>query len=100
MRMGVGSLSRRQDDLLWALHSGSGDWVWCLHCERAFKACDVSVRISYGEEMYFCPYDDCGGTLLDFSLWKDMRSGKSWGGAFVGRLPEVPVYGERYRLYS
>lgn len=74
-------------------------WVWCLHCGQVFHAKDVRVSVSYGEELYYCPYDDCSGNLFDFRLWKDLRSGKACDGVFVGRLPEVPEYGEVYPLY-
>ena len=44
-----------------------GDWLWCLHCERVYKAGEF--RDIKGLQM--CPYDDCNGdTVLDAWKWE------------------------------
>jgi hypothetical protein len=55
-------------DVLQELKSRSWAWVWCSRCEQAFQAKYVRVSVSYGEELYFCPYSGCNGSLLDFTL--------------------------------
>ena len=66
----------------------SGDWVWCLHCERCYKVGEYKMGLSDGLE--YCPYDDCDGdTLLDSWSWEKIREGH----------PEYPEIPERVKVY-
>lgn len=65
----------------------SGDFVWCLHCERVFV---------FYRRVYECAY--CGSTTLDWSVWgghgfMDKSILKRYG------YPMVPVVGRYYALY-
>ena len=67
----------------------SGDYLWCLHCERAYK---------YGEfreikGLQMCPYDDCDGdTVLDSWEWERITDANP-------EYPETPERNKEYPLY-
>lgn len=64
-------------------------WLWCLHCERAYRA-DEARRVG-GVRM--CAYADCDGSLfLDGWPWKRVRQLRGY--------PDVPEQGKRYPLYG
>jgi hypothetical protein len=66
-----------------------GAWIWCLHCERCYKAGEY--RVVKGLQM--CPYDDCNGdTVLDAHAWEGIRS-------MHLDYPEVPERGKEYPMY-
>ena len=76
-----------------------GDWVWCLHCERAFQygeyrevAVDSVVAPYRDEPFQLCPYDSCDGSPLDWWEWNRVREGHS-------DYPLVPTRGKQYPLY-
>jgi hypothetical protein len=48
----------------------AGSWVWCLHCNRAYKVGEFRTI----KGLQYCPYEDCDGTtVLDAWLWEDLR---------------------------
>lgn len=63
------------------------DFVWCLHCERAFP----KKRIQKGRR--WCVYDGCHGKAGDLRDWNKFRYYCSHD------YPEVPVMGEHYPEY-
>jgi hypothetical protein len=48
-------------------------WLWCLHCERFFRAHSLCVG-NLGERDA-CPFADCAGVGLGFVIfiWDDFR---------------------------
>ena len=71
-------------------HLGPG-WVWCLHCERAYRRDEV--RWDSENEVYLCAYEDCDGdALLDAWDYEERRVDCGW--------PEVPEKGVTYPLYG
>lgn len=81
-----------------------GDWMWCLHCERAFRLGEYREvegdRVRSGqfgddcgaEVLQLCPYDDCGGSPIDWWTWAQIRS-------YHSDYPDVPERGKEYPLY-
>ena len=66
------------------------DYLWCLHCERAYRRGEY--RLVHGLQM--CPYEDCDGdTVMDGWDWAQIRDGHP-------EYPEVPEMGKVYPLYS
>ena len=66
------------------------DYLWCLHCERAYKR--GMYRVVRGLQL--CPYDDCDGdTVTDAWDWQKICDGHP-------DYPEIPEEGEVYLLYS
>jgi len=64
-------------------------WLWCLHCERAYRAEE------YREigDLQMCPYEDCDGdTVLDAWPWKQVRGANP-------SYPREPERGKVYPLY-
>lgn len=64
-----------------------GDWVWCLHCERAFMWNGVGD---------LCQYEGCDGSPIDFFKW----AGDSSPRLFHSEYPEIPIEGVYYSAYS
>ena len=65
------------------------DYLWCLHCERAYK--HGEFRVARGLQM--CPYEDCdGNTVMDGWDWAQIRDAHP-------EYPEVPEKGKVYPLY-
>jgi len=62
-------------------------YLWCLHCERAYK---------YGEyrqvgDLQLCPYENCGGdTVMDARDWNHCRREDE---------PIIPEHGKFYSEY-
>lgn len=70
--------------------AGNSKFLWCLHCERAYK--NGEFRLEEGLQM--CPYVDCSGdTVIDAWKWDSLVQNHP-------EYPKVPVYGEVYPLYS
>ncbi|MBI4339489.1 MAG: hypothetical protein HY680_06000 [Chloroflexi bacterium] len=96
-------------------------WIWCLHCERAFAVelgrkpdwqeneaaesygesafdfaaeleSQLGVRYPNGQIYADCPYDDCDGDLKDFWWWERFREDHP-------DLPAEPESGKVYPLY-
>jgi len=66
-----------------------GTWLWCLHCERAYKSGEY--RELRGLQM--CPYEGCdGSTVMDGWDWKDVRRANP-------AYPKEPERGKEYPLY-
>lgn len=66
------------------------DYLWCLHCERAYKR----GKFRRNGELQMCPYPGCDGdTVMDGWDWAKLREHHS-------DYPEVPVEGTHYPLYS
>ncbi len=64
-------------------------WMWCLHCERAYRRGEY--RLVGGLRM--CPYEDCDGdTVLDAWPWSVVRRHNP-------DYPPVPERGKVYPLY-
>ena len=64
-------------------------YLWCLHCERAYK------RGSYRTvgELQMCPYEGCDGdTAMDAWGWEKLREEHP-------DYPEIPEEGKLYPLY-
>lgn len=69
--------------------SERSDYLWCLHCCRAYKWGEY--RVVNGLQM--CPYDGCSGdTVLDGWTWPSVRKGNRG-------YPRVPKLGHVYELY-
>jgi hypothetical protein len=48
-----------------------GIWLWCLHCERCYKAGEFRELDGF----QYCPYPDCDGTtVLDGWTWDSIRA--------------------------
>ncbi len=77
------------------------DYVWCLHCERAYKAGEhrkvptpkeVREFVPDMEFMEMCAYEDCDGDA-HMDAW-------SWGKIFtLNGYPTIPEPGVVYPLY-
>jgi len=66
-----------------------GGYLWCLHCERAYKWGEY--REIDGLQM--CPYKGCDGdTVMDGWHWEDVCESNP-------DYPDVPALGKRYPLY-
>jgi hypothetical protein len=66
-----------------------GIWLWCMHCERCYKAGEY--REIKGLQM--CPYADCDGdTVLDPWTWKHIQK-------IHPNYPQEPERGKIYPLY-
>lgn len=83
-------------------HSGLrlGDWVWCLHCERAFQYGEYreepadSILRRYGlDRLQLCPYDDCDGSPLDLRPWGEVRKTNLEYPVIPDREKVYPLYG-------
>ena len=47
-----------------------GIWLWCLHCERCYKAGEYREI----DGLQYCPYPECDGTtVLDGWVWDDVQ---------------------------
>jgi hypothetical protein len=67
----------------------AGSWVWCLHCERAYKVGEFRTI----KGIQYCPYEDCDGTtVMDAWSWDDFRNR-------IGVHPEEPEKDVRYVHY-
>ena len=63
-----------------------GIWLWCLHCERCYKAGEYREI----DGLQYCPYHDCDGTtVLDGWVWESI----------LGHHPEYPKEPEREKVY-
>lgn len=68
-------------------------FLWCLHCERAYKENDYRTVKQNDEEFQICHYEDCdGSTVLDGWAWEDYREGHP-------NAPKEPEIGKVYPLY-
>jgi len=67
-----------------------GDWLWCHHCERVYKAGEYREI----DGLQLCPYEDCdGSTVLHTWTWERMREAHP-------DYPEVPTREKQYPLYG
>ena len=65
------------------------DFMWCLHCERAYGR----RKFRPVGDLQMCPYPDCSGdTVIDAWPWDEVRKGNPG-------YPVVPKAGKRYALY-
>jgi len=80
-------------------------WYWCPSCQRAFQGEAATPRRSPLAELLTelgvrepapidCPFEDCRATARLVMTWASLRRWVQIAGA--GRLPIVPVEGERY----
>jgi hypothetical protein len=66
------------------------DYLWCLHCERAYQR----GKFRRNGELQMCPYSGCDGdTVLDGWDWGKLRDAHA-------DYPALPVDGVHYPLYS
>jgi hypothetical protein len=69
--------------------SARAEYLWCLHCERAYKY--GKFRLLGGLQM--CPYEGCAGdTVLDACPWDEIRAEHE-------DYPDVPEWGVYYPMY-
>ena len=69
---------------------GSTNYLWCLHCERAYQR----GKFRRGGGLQMCPYPGCDGdTVMDGWDWAKLQGAHP-------NYPDVPVDGVRYPLYS
>jgi len=63
-----------------------GEWVWCLHCERASHVSEWTPPE--------CPFEDCDGGLFDGWSYSELRAQAhpEW--------PQTPVRGKLYPQYG
>lgn len=67
-----------------------GDWLWCFHCERVYKAGEYHET----DDLQMCPYSGCdGSTVLDAWKWEGLREGHP-------EYPQVPIRETLYPLYG
>jgi len=67
-----------------------GEWVWCSHCERCYKAGEYRIEVQMRNELQMCPYPDCDGdTVMDAREWNQL----------CDIHPEYPKEPERDKLY-
>lgn len=46
------------------------DWLWCIHCERAYQLKDCREVDGMFGKLQMCHYEDCDGdTVLDAWNW-------------------------------
>ena len=65
------------------------EFLWCLHCERAFRRGEFR-RVG---EYQMCPYKGCdGGIVVDAWGWETVRDGHP-------DYPAIPEIGKVYPLY-
>ncbi len=68
----------------------AGDWLWCLHCERVYKAGEYREI----DDLQMCPYDDSdGSTVLDAWTWERIRE-------IHTEYPGIPTRETLYPLYG
>lgn len=73
----------------------SSEFLWCLHCERAYRAADARPWSFRGVQIGRCAYADCDGVGDgDAWSWDNIRHGRE------DRYPAVPVRGVVYPLYD
>ncbi len=66
-------------------------YVWCLHCERAYKMAEM-VRV---EDLWYCKhYPECDGTLIAVRGWARERE------CYHPEWPQVPIGGTVYPMYA
>ena len=76
-----------------------GKYLWCLHCERAYKKDEYRLVVEKGMygadfEMQMCPYIDCDAdAVLDAWPWLKIK-------AMHDKYPEVPEHGTVYPMYD
>src|SRR5271163_4592030 len=65
------------------------DYMWCLHCERAYERHEFRLA----GELQMCPYPGCDGdTVIDAWPWDKVRAGNA-------SYPVKPKIGKPYPLY-
>lgn len=70
------------------------DYLWCLHCERAYKYGEYREVEQYGEILQMCPYEGCDGdTVLDAWDWAKIRDANP-------TYPGTPEKGKVYPQYG
>lgn len=79
----------------------TSDYVWCLHCERTYKAGEhrrvktpkaIRKFVPEMEFMEMCQYEDCDGNAV-IDAW-------NWGKvSALNSYPEIPEHGKVYPLY-
>ncbi len=68
-------------------------YLWCLHCERAYKENEYRVVWEHGDEFQMCHYEDCdGSTVMDGWAWETFRENNT-------DLPIEPELDKVYPLY-
>jgi len=77
------------------------DYVWCLHCERAYKVGEhrkvstskvIRTILPDMEFAEMCHYEDCDGDA-EMDAW-------NWGKvSTINGYPEIPEHGKVYPLY-
>jgi hypothetical protein len=74
-------------------------WVWCLHCERAFRFRNAEID---SDGLLMCAYfPECDGTALDYWPWSaDDWARKMGGQERPEHWPAVPMDGAVYPLYD
>ncbi len=71
------------------------NYLWCLHCERAYHKDKIRTIVEKGSSDYLqmCAYDGCDGdTVLDGWDWSEFQRDHPM-------YPSIPVEGEYYHLY-
>jgi hypothetical protein len=87
-------------------------YLYCIKCSRGFGAelrkehgdpqdhryellgSDLK-KTDYGRAYVACAFDDCSGSLEDFSWWKEVRAQAKQQGIV---WPEEPIYAVKYQL--
>lgn len=68
----------------------SGDFFWCLQCQRAYLRTELRFERVNGTVYRKCHYNDCDGNDRDACEWTDVRRNS------IGKYPEIPEHGVRY----
>ena len=69
-----------------------GTYMYCIHCQRAYKHGERRIQTNLKEYMDLCPYEDCeGDAVLDSKEWEDIRT-------YYPEYPEIPEKGVVYPL--
>lgn len=69
-------------------------YLWCLHCERAYKEDEYRTEVNEeGHLMEMCYYEDCDGdAVMDAWEWEKIRDANGY--------PEIPEEGKVYPQYG
>lgn len=67
----------------------TGDYVWCIGCNRAYKKTEMAWDPWL--KAYVCKYDDCRVWMKE-SFWPYDHYRDEFG------WPEIPVEGKRYKI--
>jgi hypothetical protein len=79
-----------KSDVMGALGLEADTWLWCVHCQRCFRAEDYKLGL---DGCQYCPYEGCDGrTVTDGRRWDEVREVRP-------EYPEIPTWAVTYPLH-